>query len=77
VNQLNVKWGIDSQHRSSWNYSKDFEDGTWQLAVDRLDRGVAELQGKRNVHFMASGSAVLAKQVAEAITRELPKSTIK
>jgi acyl-CoA thioesterase-1 len=35
------------------------------------------LQGKRNVHFMAAGSAVLAKQVAEAITRELPKSTVK
>ena len=33
----------------------------------------AELQGKRNVHFMASGSAVLAKQVAEAVARELPK----
>ena len=36
-----------------------------------------QLQGKRNVHFMASGSAVLAKQVAEAITRELPKPASK
>ena len=36
-----------------------------------------QLQGKRNVHFMASGSAVLAKQVAEAITRELPQPTSK
>jgi acyl-CoA thioesterase-1 len=36
-----------------------------------------QLQGKRNVHFMASGSAVLAKQVAEAITRELPQRTSK
>jgi len=36
-----------------------------------------QLQGKRNVHFMASGSAVLAKQVAEAITRELPHPTSK
>jgi acyl-CoA thioesterase-1 len=33
----------------------------------------AELQGKRDVHFMASGSTLLAKQVAEAITRELPQ----
>jgi acyl-CoA thioesterase-1 len=36
-----------------------------------------QLQGKRNVHFMASGSAVLAKQVAEAITRELPQRSSK
>jgi exodeoxyribonuclease V gamma subunit len=40
VNQLNVKWGIDSQHRSLWNYSTDFEDGTWQLAMDRLVAGM-------------------------------------
>ena len=30
-----------------------------------------ELQGKRNVHFMPAGSAVIAKQVAAAIAREL------
>jgi acyl-CoA thioesterase-1 len=36
-----------------------------------------QLQGKRNVHFMAAGSAVLAKKVAEAITRELPQPTSK
>lgn len=41
----------------------------WAAVKPRQD----QLQGKRNVHFMASGSAVLAKQVAEAITRELPK----
>jgi hypothetical protein len=29
------------------------------------------------VHFMATGSAVLAKQVAEAIARELPKPASK
>jgi len=45
----------------------------WAAVKPRQD----QLQGKRNVHFMASGSAVLAKQVAEAITRELPKPTSK
>ena len=45
----------------------------WAAVKPRQD----QLQGKRNVHFMASGSAVLAKQVAEAITRELPKSAVK
>ena len=40
----------------------------WSAVKPRQD----ELQGRRNVHFMASGSAVLAKQVAEAITRALP-----
>ena len=51
VNQLNVKWGIDSQHRSSWNYSKDFEDGTWQLAVDRLAAGMMIQSEKIEEHF--------------------------
>ena len=45
----------------------------WASVKPRQD----QLQGKRNVHFMASGSAVLAKQVAEAITRELPKPATK
>jgi lysophospholipase L1-like esterase len=45
----------------------------WAAVKPRQD----QLQGKRNVHFMASGSAVLAKQVAEAITRELPKPASK
>ena len=45
----------------------------WAAVKPRQDK----LQGKRNVHFMASGSAVLAKQVAEAITRELPKPASK
>ena len=35
----------------------------WSLVKPRQ----AELQGKRNVHFMPSGSAVMAKQVAEHI----------
>ncbi len=33
----------------------------------------ARLQGKRNVHFEASGSAVLAEQVARAIRENLPQ----
>jgi len=45
----------------------------WAAVKPRQD----QLQGKRNVHFMASGSAVLAKQVAEAIIRELPKPATK
>ena len=45
----------------------------WAAVRPRQD----QLQGKRNVHFMASGSAVLAKQVAVAITRELPKPASK
>lgn len=51
VNQLNVKWGIDSQHRSSWNYSTDFEDGTWQLAIDRLAAGMMIQSEKIEEHF--------------------------
>jgi len=39
----------------------------WSLVKPRQ----AELQGKRNVHFMPSGSAVMAKQVAENIRAAL------
>ena len=54
------------------------EEGvTWNDLWAAVKPRQAELQGKRNVHFMASGSAVLAKQVAEAITRELHKPASK
>lgn len=42
----------------------------WSLVKPRQ----AELQGKRNVHFMPSGSAVMAKQVAENIRAALVKA---
>ena len=54
------------------------EEGvTWNDLWAAVKPKQDQLQGKRNVHFMASGSAVLAKQVAEAITRELPQRTSK
>ena len=51
VNQLNVKWGIDSQHRATWNYSTDLEDGTWQIAIDRLVAGMMIQSEKIEEHF--------------------------
>jgi acyl-CoA thioesterase-1 len=54
------------------------EEGvTWNDLWAAVKPKQDQLQGKRNVHFMASGSAVLAKQVAEAITRELAQPTSK
>ena len=54
------------------------EEGvTWNDLWAAVKPKQDQLQGKRNVHFMASGSTVLAKQVAEAITRELPQPTSK
>jgi acyl-CoA thioesterase-1 len=54
------------------------EEGvTWNDLWAAVKPKQDQLQGKRNVHFMASGSAVLAKQVAEAITRELPQRSSK
>ena len=51
VNQLNVKWGIDSQHRTAWKYSSEFEDGTWQLAIDRLTAGMMIQSESVEEHF--------------------------
>jgi acyl-CoA thioesterase-1 len=49
------------------------EEGvTWNDPWAAVKPRQAELQGKRDVHFMTSGSALLAKQVSEAIARELP-----
>jgi hypothetical protein len=42
----------------------------WSLVKPRQ----AELQGKRNVHFMPTGSSLMAKQVAEAIRAALPRN---
>jgi acyl-CoA thioesterase-1 len=42
----------------------------WALVKPRQE----QLQGRRNVHFMPSGSAAIAEQVAEAITRALPNN---
>jgi len=54
------------------------EEGvTWNDLWAAVKPKQDQLQGKRNVHFMAAGSAVLAKQVAEAITRELPQPSSK
>ena len=54
------------------------EEGvTWNDLWAAVKPKQDQLQGKRNVHFMATGSAVLAKKVAEAITRELPQPTSK
>jgi hypothetical protein len=42
----------------------------WSLVKPRQ----AELQGKRNVHFMPTGSSVMGKQVAEAIRAALTRN---
>ena len=51
VNQLNVKWGIDSEHRTAWQYSLEFEEGTWQLAIDRLIAGMMIQSQNTQEHF--------------------------
>jgi exodeoxyribonuclease V gamma subunit len=51
VNQLNVKWGIDSHHRTAWKYQSEFEDGTWQLAIDRLTAGMMIQSESIEEHF--------------------------
>ncbi len=51
VNQLNVKWGIDSEHRTSWQYSLEFEEGTWQIAIDRLIAGMMIQSESTQEHF--------------------------
>lgn len=47
------------------------EGVTWNDLWSLVKPRQAELQGKRNVHFMPSGSAVMAKQVAEHIRAAL------
>jgi hypothetical protein len=47
------------------------EGVTWNDLWSLVKPRQSELQGKRNVHFMPSGSAVMAKQVAEHIRAAL------
>lgn len=53
------------------------EGVTWNDLWAAVKPRQAELQGKRDVHFMPSGSAFLAQHVAAAIARELPAPTKK
>ncbi|MCX6854713.1 MAG: SGNH/GDSL hydrolase family protein [Verrucomicrobia bacterium] len=51
------------------------EEGvTWNDLWSLVKPRQAELQGKRNVHFMPTGSSVMAKQVAETIRAALPRN---
>ncbi len=50
-NQLSIKWGIDPSHRSAWKYDEKFEDGTWQLAIDRLAAGIVFQSETIEEHF--------------------------
>jgi len=38
--QLNVRWGLDAEHRTRWGYPDDLPQGTWSASVDRLLAGV-------------------------------------
>ena len=51
ANHLNIKWGIDPFHRSAWKYDEKFEDGTWQLAIDRLSAGIVFQSETIEEHF--------------------------
>jgi len=51
TSQLNVKWGLTSQHREKWNISGEFEHGTWLLAVDRLVAGIMNQSLQIQEHF--------------------------
>lgn len=51
------------------------EEGvTWNDLWSLVKPRQAELQGKRNVHFMPTGSSVMARQVAETIRAALPRN---
>ena len=36
VDTANTRWGIDGDHRARWGVPRDYDDGTWSVAIDRL-----------------------------------------
>jgi len=48
---LNVLWGLDAEYRTRWSYPDSHEDGTWQLAIDRLSAGVLLQSKSVEEHF--------------------------
>jgi exodeoxyribonuclease V gamma subunit len=38
--QLNIRWGLDADHRTQWGYPDGLDQGTWSASVDRLLAGV-------------------------------------
>lgn len=37
---LKVQWGVSSDHRNKWGYPTEYEEGSWQWAIDRLVSGI-------------------------------------
>ena len=41
TDQLGVQFGLNTEHRKTWNIADTITNGTWQLALDRLMMGIA------------------------------------
>ncbi len=41
TDQLGVQFGLNTEHRKTWNIADTITNGTWQLAIERLMMGVA------------------------------------
>lgn len=40
VSSLNIRWGLDAAQRGLSGYPEEFEEGSWQWAIDRLTTGI-------------------------------------
>ena len=41
IEEANVRWGLDGQHREPWGFPPEFSANSWRAALDRLLIGVA------------------------------------
>lgn len=77
TDQLGVQFGLNTEHRKTWNIADTITNGTWQLALDRLMMGIAvpaerDLLGPADVvpyDAVGASDLVVAGTLAEFLTR--------
>lgn len=77
TDQLGVQFGLNTEHRKTWNIADTITNGTWQLAIERLMLGIAvpaerDLIGPADVvpyDAIGTSELVVAGTLAEFLTR--------
>ena len=77
TDQLGVQFGLNTEHRKTWNIADTITNGTWQLALDRLMMGIAvpaerDLIGPADVvpyDAIGTSELVVAGTLAEFLAR--------
>jgi exodeoxyribonuclease V gamma subunit len=74
IEQANIRWGLDGEHRARWGLPADFEANSWAAGLDRLlvstavrPAGTTLAVGSIAPFVVGDGAVVPAARVADAV----------